>query len=123
MKASHVTRREFLKVCGMVGGAALVSGALPAVVQAANEKTLKQYMMDRINSVYAADGKFGIRASQDNTQVQALYKNWLGEPGSKKAHQYLHMHFTDRSQNVKRLGAKALNPRAKEFESQPYPFE
>jgi hypothetical protein len=123
MNAIDFTRRDFLKGCGLLGGAALVSASFPALVQAAGEKTLKDYMNARINAVYASDGKFGIRASQDNPQVQALYKNWLGDPGSEKSHQFLHMHFTDRSQNVKHLGDKAVNPRAKEFEGQPYPYE
>ncbi|WP_415517952.1 MAG: iron hydrogenase small subunit [Desulfovibrio aminophilus] len=123
MNTLHITRRSFLKTCGVLGGATLLNAGLPALVRAANEKTLKDYMNDRISAVYGADGKFPIRASQDNPQVKALYKNWLGEPGSEKAHQFLHMHFTDRSQNIKRLGDKAVNPRAKEFEGQPYPYE
>ncbi len=122
MNQIELTRRSFLKTCGALGAVTLVNVSLPALVDA-SEKSLKDYMNERINSVYATDGKFGVRASQDNPQVQALYKNWLGEPGSKKSHQYLHMHFTDRSKNVKRLGDKAINPRAAEFAGTKYPYE
>lgn len=91
----------------------------------AKTKELKDWMADRINSVYAADKDFSVRASQDNTQVQALYKNFLGEPGGQASHQYLHMHFTDRSSNIKHLrdAGNYPNPRAAEFEGNIYPYE
>ncbi len=123
MDTLNITRRDFLKTCGALAGAAIVGVRLPSPALAADEKTLKDYMNDRISGVYAADGKFGIRASQDNRQVRKLYDDWLGEPGGHKAHELLHMQFKDRSANIKRLGDAAVNPRAKEFEGQTYPFE
>ncbi len=121
----NITRRFFLKGGLIVGGAALMgirfTGAAIAKV-----KALKEYMQDRIDSVYKADATFKPRASQDNIQVQALYKNYLGEPGGNVSHQYLHMHFTDRSHHLKALqasGKYSPNPRMEEFQGNSYPYE
>jgi len=123
MKMFNINRRDFLKTCGAVIGAIVINTGLPIPGFATEGKSLKNYMDDRARGVYEADGKFGIRASQDNSQVQKLYKDWLGEPNGHKAHELLHMKFRDRSGNVKRLGDRAKNPRAGEFTGQPYPYE
>ncbi len=119
-----ITRRDFIKTCGTVAGATIIGLNFAFIPCAyASETSYKSHMNERINGVYAADGKFGIRASQDNLQVQALYENWLGDVGGHKAHELLHMRFRDKSENVKRLGIQAVNPRASEFESLTYPYE
>ena len=120
----NTTRRFFLKGGLALGGAALLGINVTSKAIAAG-KDLKEWMMDRINSVYKADSGFKVRASQDNEQVQALYKNFLGDPGGKLSHQYLHMHFTDRSKNIKKLrdAGNYPNPRAAEFEGNSYPYE
>ena len=120
----NTTRRFILKGALAFGGAALLG--INATSQAiAAGKELKEWMMDRIHSVYNADAAFSVRASQDNKQVQALYKNYLGQPGSEISHKYLHMHFIDRSQNIKKLrdSSSYPNPRAIEFEGNAYPYE
>lgn len=124
MRMMEFTRRQFLKVGCIACGATLVSLRWTARAVAA-AKTLKDYMLDRINGVYGADAGFKFRASQENPQVIKLYKDWLEHPNSHKAHQFLHMHFTDRSKGVKRLIAegKYPNPRAKEFQGNTYPYE
>ncbi len=124
MELSNITRRDFLKVCGTAAGAAMIGFSFQCVPAAyAAESSFKDYMSARIAGVYAADGRFGVRSSMDNLQVGALYRDWLGEPGSHKAHELLHMKFKDKSENVRRLGAGAVNPRAGEFEGGSYPFE
>lgn len=124
MNIAHVTRRAFLKTGCILGGAALVGIRFTGKAVAATKK-MKEYMVDRIDSVYGADAKFPVRASQDNVQVQTLYKKFLGEPGGHDSHQFLHMHFTDRSKYLKKLQAEGHypNPRAKEFEGNTYPYE
>ncbi len=120
----NITRRNFIITCGTVVGATIIGFNIPFATNAsASESSFKNHMNERINGVYAADGRFGIRASQDNLQVQALYNNWLGEVGGHKAHDLLHMSFKDKSENIKRLGSQAVNPRASEFESLTYPYE
>lgn len=49
-------------------GGALVSIRMTGKALAA-VKQLKDYMLDRINSVYGADAAFVVRGSQDNTPV------------------------------------------------------
>jgi ferredoxin hydrogenase small subunit len=124
MRIMEFTRRQFLKTGCVACGAVLVGLRWTGKAVAA-AKTLKDYMTDRLQSVYNADVIFKYRASQDNPQVIKLYQTWLEKPNSHKAHQFLHMHFTDRSKGVKRLMAegKYPNPRSKEFEGNTYPYE
>ena len=42
------------------------------------------------------DKKAVIRKSHENEAVQALYKEFFGEPGSHKAHEILHTSYVDR---------------------------
>lgn len=117
------TRRGFLKAACLLTGGALVSLRLTGRAVAA-AKQLKEYMLDRIDGVYGADAKFKVRASQDNAQVMTLYKKFLKEPLSHESERLLHTTWKDRSGNLAALKAKGLypNPRAKEFETAPYPY-
>ena len=120
-----ITRRFLLKGGLIMGGAALL-GLRFTGAAIAKAKALKEYMQDRIDSVYKADAAFKERGSQENTQVQAMYKNFLGNPGGALSHQYLHMRFTDRSRHLEALQGSeqyAPNPRMKEFEGNTYPYE
>jgi ferredoxin hydrogenase small subunit len=118
------TRRGFLKAACLLTGGALISLRLTGRAVAA-AKQLKDFMMDRIDSVYGADAAFKVRASQDNAQVIALYKKFLKQPLSHESEHLLHTTWTDRSQNLAALKAKGLypNPRAKEFDAAPYPYQ
>ncbi|MCL2424968.1 MAG: NADH-dependent [FeFe] hydrogenase, group A6 [Oscillospiraceae bacterium] len=44
----------------------------------------------RTKAIYSADEKLPIRKSFENPEVKVLYDEYLGEPGSKKAHDILH---------------------------------
>ncbi len=124
MNTANITRRAILKGGLILGGAALMGIRFTHKAVAAT-KSLKDYMMARITSVYNADMSFPVRCSQDNKQVQAMYKNFLGGPGSATSHKLLHTHFTDRSQYIKKLrdAGKLENPSVAEFAGQPYPYE
>lgn len=52
----------------------------------------------RIKGIYESDKANTIRRSHENPEVQLLYKEYLGEPGSHRAHELLHTHYYDRSQ-------------------------
>jgi len=54
-------------------------------------------VLKRMGSVYALDKISTIRKAHENKDVVSLYENYLGEPGSEKAHHLLHTHYTDRS--------------------------
>lgn len=50
----------------------------------------------RINSIYDIDKNKTIRKSHENPYIQKLYEEFLGEPGSHKAHTLLHTEYIKR---------------------------
>ena len=50
----------------------------------------------RTAGLYTDDEKSALRMSHLNPEVTALYKDYLGEPGSEKAEHLLHMHYHKR---------------------------
>ena len=44
----------------------------------------------RADSLYTIDEKSTIRKSHENPTIKTIYKEFFGEPGSEKAHKYLH---------------------------------
>jgi NADP-reducing hydrogenase subunit HndD len=50
----------------------------------------------RWQAIYEADRNMPIRKSHENPSIQEIYKEFLGEPGSEKAHHLLHTHYFDR---------------------------
>jgi len=124
MSILHTTRRGFLKAACVMSGATLIGLRWTSKAVAA-AKQLKDHMMERIGGVYDADAKFKIRASQDNEQVKALYKNSLEHPLGHKSEKYLHTTYFDRSKGLAKLKAdgKFPNPRAEEFAGNTYPYE
>ena len=50
----------------------------------------------RTAGLYTDDEKSTVRMSHLNPEVQALYKDYLGEPGSEKAEELLHTHYHKR---------------------------
>ncbi len=51
----------------------------------------------RCEALYAEDKGKPIRKSHENPDIQKLYKEFLGEPMSEKAHHLLHTHYFDKS--------------------------
>ena len=47
-------------------------------------------------ALYEEDESLPLRKSQDNPFVKKLYEEYLGHPGSEKAHKLLHTHYTPR---------------------------
>ncbi len=47
----------------------------------------------RMNVLYSIDAGKAIRKSHENPAIKELYKNFLGEPGSRKAHELLHTEY------------------------------
>ncbi|MCQ2505678.1 MAG: [FeFe] hydrogenase, group A [Lachnospiraceae bacterium] len=54
---------------------------------------LDTFKAKRANALYSEDERQTLRQSHNNPQVQALYKDFLGEPNSHKAHELLHTHY------------------------------
>mmetsp|Transcript_1763 Transcript_1763/g.2476 ORF Transcript_1763/g.2476 Transcript_1763/m.2476 type:complete len:90 (+) Transcript_1763:163-432(+) len=50
-------------------------------------------LQKRIAGIYSVDERAVIRKSHENPDVQALYKDFLGTPGSSIAKKLLHRHY------------------------------
>ena len=57
-------------------------------------------LLARQKALYAADNAKVIRKSHENPSIQKLYKEFLGSPMSEKAHELLHTHYFDKSDQV-----------------------
>ena len=52
--------------------------------------------MERAKALYSEDRGKVLRKSHENPSVQQVYKEWLGEPGGHKSHEFLHTKYTKR---------------------------
>ncbi len=50
----------------------------------------------RAKALYSEDAAMTLRKSHENPEVKAIYADFLGEPGSHKAHELLHTRYTAR---------------------------
>ena len=124
MSIKSITRRGFLRGCCILTGG-LAMGIHWTGRAVARVRSIKDYMQDRIASVYREDKSFVHRASQDNEQVKALYQKFLEKPLSEKSHHLLHTKWYDKSAAVKKLHAEGQypGPRGGEFRYKKYPYE
>ena len=54
----------------------------------------------RWEAIYRADKEMPIRKSHENPSIQAIYKEFLGEPCGHKSHELLHTHYFDQQTTV-----------------------
>jgi len=59
--------------------------------------TTNEVRLERIASTYQLDGSMVYRKSHENPAIQALYKEYLVEPNSKRAHHLLHTKYYPRN--------------------------
>lgn len=50
----------------------------------------------RIDAIYEEDMSLPVRKSHENPEIQAIYKDFLGEPNGHKSHELLHTHYIER---------------------------
>ena len=79
----------FIEIMACPGGCAGGGGQPIGTDNARREK--------RIASLHALDHSLPLRKSHENPAVQELYREFLGEPLSERAHTLLHTHYHDRS--------------------------
>ena len=86
----------FIEIMGCPGGC-INGGGQPYVrdVFLPNEDAdiMDTYIQKRANALYSEDERQTVRQSHNNAQLQALYKEFLGEPNSHIAHELLHTHY------------------------------
>lgn len=105
----NMTRRGFIKTCGLMAGYSLLgfNVAKQAVASAMDFVGLRQ------KSVYDADAKiYKLRKSQDNPMITKLYDHETGflheGPCGHMSHHLLHTHYNDRSAALAALKAKGF---------------
>ena len=84
---------QFIEVMACPGGC--VNGGGQPIVPASvrNNENIRAL---RAAVLYRADENLPVRRSHDNPVVKALYEDFLGKPGSHKAHEILHTTYVKR---------------------------
>ncbi len=57
-------------------------------------------LQKRAAAIYTEDVNKTIRKSHENPEIKKLYEEFLGTPGSEKAHHLLHTHYFDRATTI-----------------------
>ena len=89
----------FIEIMGCPGGCVNGGGqpyVKPAFLPNEDLNIYDTYREKRAQALYSEDERQALRQSHNNTQIQALYKEFLGEPNSHKAHELLHTHYKAR---------------------------
>ena len=84
----------FVEIMGCPGGC-INGGGQP--VQPASVRNFVDYKALRANALYENDKSRPHRKSHENEDVQEVYREFLGEPNSHKAHEILHTSYVKRS--------------------------
>ncbi|MEG2513211.1 MAG: NADH-dependent [FeFe] hydrogenase, group A6 [Acetivibrio sp.] len=87
---------HFIEIMGCPGGC-VNGGGQPQVP--ARIRNFTDIRALRAKVLYDLDESRELRKSHDNPAIKELYDNYLGEPGSHKAHELLHTSFVKRSIN------------------------
>ncbi|MBQ8604235.1 MAG: iron hydrogenase small subunit [Oscillospiraceae bacterium] len=84
---------DFMEIMACPGGC-INGGGQPT--QPASVRNFVDLKALRANALYTQDERMTLRKSHDNEEVKALYAEYLGEPGSHKAHEILHTSYVAR---------------------------
>ena len=76
---------DFIEIMACPGGCLGGGGQPVGTTNAIRQK--------RMEALYEIDRNLPIRKSHENPEIQTLYKEFIGEPLSKKAHELLHTHY------------------------------
>lgn len=82
---------HFIEIMPYLGGCVNGGGQPYVTAEVRNSINVKE---ERAKALYEEDKKIPLRKSHKNPEVIALYKEYLGEPNSHKAHELLHTHYS-----------------------------
>lgn len=82
---------DFIEVMACPGGCIDGGGHLRS------HKRYLRHMKEKRAGLFAIDRNKAVRQSHHNSQVGQLYRDYLGEPLSERAHRLLHTHYADRA--------------------------
>ena len=85
---------DFIEVMACPGGCVDGGGSLRS------KKAYLPLAEARRRTMHGIDAAAKVRQSHNNPQVQALYRDFLGEPNSPLAHELLHTHYEDRKREL-----------------------
>ncbi len=88
---------HFIEIMGCPGGCVAGGGqpyVQPCFLPNEDDNILDTYKEKRAKALYTEDAQCGERLSHKNQQIIDLYKNFLGEPNSHKAHELLHTTYS-----------------------------
>lgn len=88
---------HFIEIMGCPGGCVAGGGqpyVRPCFLPNEDDNILDTYRDKRAAALYKEDESKEIRVSHKNPQIIELYKDFLGEPNSHKAHELLHTTYT-----------------------------
>ncbi len=88
-----VSPYDFIEIMSCPGGC-VNGGGQP--IKTAYERNNKDIRTIRAKSIYEQDANMTLRKSHENPAIQQLYKDYLGEPNSHKAHEILHTSYEPR---------------------------
>ena len=86
----------FIEIMGCPGGCIAGGGqpyVKPCFLPNENANILDTYKAKRAAALYSEDESKALRVSHKNPQIIELYKDFLGEPNSHKAHELLHTSY------------------------------
>lgn len=81
---------DFVEIMACPGGC--VTGGGQPIVPARQQMGI-DLKAERAKALYSEDANAPIRKSHENPDIKKLYEEFLGEPGSHKAHELLHTHY------------------------------
>lgn len=90
-----VSPYHFIEIMGCPGGC--INGGGQPYVNATIRNSGFNFKQARAKALYDEDISLPVRKSHKNSQIQNLYKNYLGAPNSEKAHHLLHTHYTKKA--------------------------
>lgn len=85
---------HFIEIMACPGGC-VTGGGQPIV--SARKRMGIDLKAERAKALYNEDLKAPVRQSHKNPDIELLYKEFFENPGSHKAHELLHTHYTKRS--------------------------
>ncbi len=95
------SKYHFIEIMGCPGGCIAGGGqpyVKPCFLPNEDADILDTYKEKRAAALYSEDERQKVRQSHNNVRIQALYKDYLGEPNSHKAHELLHTTYAEREQ-------------------------
>lgn len=90
-----VSPYHFIEIMGCPGGC--INGGGQPYIRATVRNSGFDFKQARAKALYEEDVSLPVRKSHKNSQIQDLYKNYLGEPNSEKAHHLLHTHYSKKA--------------------------